>query len=104
MNEKIKNHLIKYAESEGWDDTSDEALMEIITDSKAIWEGTRDRHRWYTLIPTVVEIDGMFLMFDFCDVDGEMSNVDDCIGGYKLEDVVEVLPKEVKTTIYEPVK
>ena len=104
MSEKTKNHLIKYCKAKGWEDISDEALMEIITDAKVAWEGTRDRHRWYTLIPTVVEIDGMFLMYNYCDVDGEESSVEDCIGGYELDDVIEVVPKEIKTTIYEPVK
>ena len=103
MNEKIRKHLISYCESKDWDDTSDASLMEVITDAKAIWEGKRDRHRWYTLIPTVVCIDGMFLQYNYCDVDGEMSNVDDCIGGYKLRNVIEVKPVQKTITLYEPV-
>jgi len=103
MNEEIKSHLIKYCESKGWEDTSDKALMDIIVDAKTVWEGKRDRHRWYTLIPTVVEISGMFLMYNCCDIDGEESSVEDCIGGYKLEDVVQVVPQVEPTIIYKPV-
>ena len=103
MNEEIKQHLIKYCKSKGWEDNSDKELMEVITDAKAVWEGQRDRHRWYTLIPTVVEIDGMFLMYDYCDVHGEEANVEDCIGGYKLEDVVQVVPQVEAVMVYKPV-
>ena len=103
MNEKIKKHLIAYSKAT-WPDleTTDEDLMEIITDAKSIWEGRRDRHRWYTLIPRVVEIDGMFLQYAHCDVDGEESSVEDCIGGYKLEDVIEVKPQDKVETTYVP--
>ncbi|KKM70876.1 hypothetical protein LCGC14_1436360 [marine sediment metagenome] len=103
MNEKIKNHLIKYCESKEYG-TSDVDLLEVITEANPLWEGKRDRHRWYTMIPTVVCVEGMFLEYNHCDVDGENSNVDDCIGGYKLSDIFEVKPVEKMTTVYEPVK
>ena len=103
MNDKIRNHLTKYCESKEYG-TSDADLIEVVTEATSVWEGERDRHRWYTLIPTVVCVDGMFLEFNFCDVDGEMANVDDCIGGYKLADIFEVKPVEKMTTVYEAVK
>jgi len=102
MNEETKRHLKKYCESKGWE-TTDKSLIELIIDSgENVWEGKRDRHRWYTLIPTVVKVAGIFIKYNYCDPDGEMSDVNDCIGGYKLEDMEQVFPKEVKTTIYEP--
>lgn len=101
MNEKIRQHLIKYAKSKGWD-TTDKDLMEIVTDANSVWEGKRDEHRWYTLVSTVVCVDGVFLQYNYCDVHSEESSVEDCIGGYKLEDVIEVEPKEVVMTIYVP--
>jgi len=51
-----------------------------------------------------VKVAGIFIKYNYCDPDGEMSDVNDCIGGYKLEDMEQVFPKEVKTTIYEPKK
>jgi len=103
MNDKIRQHLVKYHESKGYA-VDDASLVETITESKAVWEGERDRHRWYTMIPTVVCVDGMYLQFNFCDVDGETFDVDDCIGGYKLDDVFEVEPKEETVTVYVPVE
>ena len=103
MNEKIKNHLIAYNTSKGWD-TTESSLMETVIEADSLWEGKRDRHRWYTLIPTVVCIEGMFLQYDYCDVDGETSNIDDCIGGYKLHSVIEVKPVQKTVTIYEAVE
>ena len=102
MKTETKNQLIKYNKSKKWG-TTDAGLMETIIEAKPIWEGKRDRHRWYTLIPRVVVIDGMYLQFSYCDVDGEQSSVEDCIGGYKLKDVIEVGPKTVETVIYEPI-
>lgn len=103
MNEKIKNHLIDYCKSKDWG-TSDADLLETITEAKEVWQGKRDRHRWYTLIPTVVCVDGMYLLYTFCDVDGEMASVEDCIGGYKLEEVIEVKPRQKTMTVYESVE
>ena len=101
MNETIKKHVSDYNESEGWG-TGDAALLETIVDSKVVWEGKRDEHRWYTLIPTVTCINGMFLMHTHCHTKGEATEVSDCIGGYKLAEVVEVVSKEATVTIYEP--
>lgn len=102
MNDKIKNHLIAYCKSKGWD-TDEDNLIEAVTDSKTLWEGKRDEHRWYTLIPSVVCVDGMYLQYTYCDVKSEESSVEDCIGGYKLEDIIEVRPEDETVTVYVPV-
>ncbi len=100
---KIKEHLMKFNESKGWG-ISDADLMETVLESDFLWQGDRDEHRWYTLIPTVVDVNGMLLMFTLCRVEGENSSVEDCIGGYKLENIREARPKEITTTIYEIIK
>jgi len=97
MTKEIREHLEAYNTSKGYGVT-DADLMETITEADSIWEGERDEHRWYTLVPTVVYIDGIYLCYDCCDCRDENSDVDDCIGGYKLSDVVEVEP-ENKTVI-----
>ena len=103
MNDKIKQHLVAYNASKGWG-LDDGALLETVIESDALWEGTRDENRWYTLVPTVVDVNGMFLIFDSCHVKGEASDVDDCIGGYKLENIKEAVSKEVTVTIYETIE
>lgn len=102
MNEKIKNHLINYCKTKGYEAT-DESLIEVVTQAKIIYEGKRDVHRWYTLIPSVVQIDGMYLQYDYCFIHSEESSVEDCIGGYKLSDIIEVKPEIQPTTVYVPV-
>jgi hypothetical protein len=103
MNTKIKNHLLAYSESKGYGIT-DEDLMKIIVEAYPIvCEGKRDEHRWYDMIPTVVNINGMLLQYNRCSVKGEESSVEDCIGGYKLDDVIEVKPIIKPITVYEPV-
>ena len=101
MNEKIKNHLIKYCESKGYG-TTDADLIEVVIEANPVWQGKPDRHRWYTLFPTVVWVEGMFLQYISCDVQGEENSVEDCIGGYKLEDVIEVSPQQETVTVYKP--
>ena len=101
MKAETKQKLIKFNESKQWE-TTDESLMETITDyGSEVWQGKMDRHRWYTMFPLVVRIGDMFLKYDCCDVHGEESSVEDCIGGYKLDDVVEVFPVSVVITEYK---
>ena len=102
MSEKIREHLKQHCIKNGWG-TSEADLIECVTEADYLWQGERDEHRWYTLVPTVVNVDGMLLMFDYCDVRSEESGVEDCIGGYELDDVVEVSPVKKTVTVYEPV-
>ena len=72
-----------------------------------VWEGDYDEHRWYTNSTVVMKfnIDGddRFFIYERCNPKGESSSWEDC-GWEKpdLDDLVEVFPKEVKTTIYVP--
>jgi len=75
MNEKIKNHLIKYNQSNGWG-VDDETLIETLTDSRVIYEEEIDERRWWTEYTQVVEIDGMFIGFEMAKTTGDRSTFD----------------------------
>jgi len=101
MKDESKKFLTEYNASKGWG-VSDKDLIETLTEGKDVWEGGQDRHRWYSMIPTVVQIGDRFFNYDRCDVHGEEGDVDDCIGGYKLDMFTEVAPVEVKKIEYQP--
>ena len=100
MHDENKQKLIDYCVKEGWGYTDAELIETVIECGKTVWTGEQERHRWYSMIPIVVEIEGMFISYDSCDVHGEEGTVEDCIGGYKLDDMREVFPKEVKKIVY----
>ena len=102
MNDRIVNHLIEHCRAKGYD-INDDMLVEIVTEGKVVWEGEYDRHRWYSLVPTVVLVDGMYIKFNLCDVHGEEASVEDCIGSYDLNEFIEVEPFEITATAYRPI-
>lgn len=74
-------------------------------DGKAVWEGDYDEHRWYVNSTVVMKftIDGVDRYFEYtnCNPKGEDSSAEDC--GWEipdLDDLVEVFPKQVSTTVY----
>ncbi len=102
MNEKIKSHLTKYCESKGWP-TSNNDLIEAMKDGKEVWSGNEDEHRHWIEYDVVVEIDGMFIQFTSAKGAGDIGAYD---AGWEFDEntICEVRPKEIKTTIYEPIK
>lgn len=107
MTKSLKEFIIEYNQSEGWgDSTDDDNLYDTFEECfDVVEELDRDRHRWYTNIEVVreVTIDGVARYFQdmVMDVDGEDASREDC--GWScpdLDDIVEVYPKEVMTTIY----
>jgi hypothetical protein len=102
MNDKIKNHVKKYCESKGYG-TTDEDIIEAIVEGKEVWSGNEDEHRHWIEYDKVIEIDGMFIQF--VDAKGA-GDIGVCDAGWEFDEdtIIEVQPKEVKTTIYEPVQ
>lgn len=102
----LRELLVAYNKKEGWKygDTN-EYLYEIFEECcDIVWQGLPDHHRWYSITDIVRAVpDGEdFRYFKDtswrCTGDGDIS---DC--GWKipdLDDLVEVFPKEVTTTIY----
>jgi hypothetical protein len=106
----LKEHVIEVSKEKGWDYDSKEELFETFEEvcvEEAVQIGEPDRHRWYTYYDHTVKvvIDGVDRYFEYqvMDVHGEDASREDC--GYEipdLDDLVEVFPKQVTTTVYVP--
>src|ERR1700760_2563189 len=100
MNEKIKQHLDAIALREGYSIEEDSDYIEIITEGDIIWEGERDSHRWYDLIETVIDAEGLLIGYDRYHITG-----DNCMADMGLEYDIDgfflVEPMEVTTTVYK---
>lgn len=60
MNQKIKEHLIKYNTENGYS-IEEESLIETLTEANVIYEKETSGSRWWNNYFRVVEIDGMFI-------------------------------------------
>ena len=103
----LKELVDDYREIQGWDACeTDEHYWETFVDWFDVVEtGEPDRHRWYTNYDTVWRVPSTegdrFFKYYVMDVHGEDADSEDC--GYEipdLNDVTEVFPKTVSTTIY----
>lgn len=80
-------------------------LWECFVCGKEVWEGDYDEHRWYVNSTVVMQfnIDSVDRFFEYtnCNPKGEDASAEDC-GWEKpdLDDLVEVYPKQVTTTVY----
>jgi hypothetical protein len=88
------------------DPTDIDSFWELFEwDGDEVYEGDYDEHRWYVNSQVVMKfiIDGeeRFFQYTSCNPKGEDSSREDC-GWEKpdLDNIDEVYPKEVKTTIY----
>lgn len=103
----LKEFVIEYSEVAGWDSDTKEGLYETFEEClvKCIKETDRGEWSWYTNVTYVgkVIIDGEDRFFGYygMDVKSENSDRDDC--GWEtpdLDDLPELFPKEVLTTVY----
>lgn len=101
MNEKIREHVKKYNEGQGYG-TTDEDIIETIRDSKTVWIGDVDSHRHWDENFTVVEVDGMLIGFNGAQTTGDESPEDK---GWEFdpESICEVKAEQVTTTTYKRV-
>lgn len=103
----LKELLKQYYIEKGYafDPEDNEGLYETFEyRSKVVWTGEPDHHRWYTYYDVVrkLTVGGKDYFFEdaYMSIDGDNSR-DDC--GWEapnIEDIVQVFPKEVLTTIY----
>jgi hypothetical protein len=101
----LKEHLMLV--NEITDPSDIDSLWECFVwgEGKQVWEGDYDEHRWYINSQVVMKfvIDGEERFFEYtnCNTKEEESTAEDC-GWEKpdLDDLCEVYPKEVTTTIY----
>lgn len=102
----LRELLVEYNKSKGWDSSEDNScLYETFEECcDVVWQGLPDHHRWYSVTDIVREVpdgEGSRYFEDtswHCTGDGDIS---DC--GWStpdIDDLVEVFPKDIVTTIY----
>lgn len=102
MNQKIKEHVTKYAEMKGYQCKTEDDIIRLIRDSDAVWEGNFDKHRHWQLCLTVVEIDGMLIGFENAKTTGDES-AEDKGWVFDPKSICEVKAETKTVTIYNRV-
>jgi uncharacterized protein YuzE len=102
MNEKIKAHVIAYAEKQGYG-TDNDTLYEIIREGKQVYSEIGSSHRWYDEMFIVTEVDGMLIGFDWFHVTGDTS-ISDMGLDFEPDSICEVEAKEVTKIVYTKLK
>ena len=100
MDEKIRAHVAKYNELEGWG-TDDADIIETITDSGDIFRETYSQPRWWDEYRYVVNIDGMFIEYIHAEANRDESVYE---LGYEFDpsSIREVVPVEAVVITYVP--
>ncbi len=102
----LKGLLNQYSVEKGWESTDDnEGLYELFEEyADVVWKGEPDEHRWYTNYDVVrkLTVGGVDYFFEdyVMRADGDNSR-EDC--GWEtpdIDDICQVFPKQVSTTIY----
>jgi hypothetical protein len=99
MNSALK-HIVDYIESNSYRVT-DEEIIDTLRDAKELWKSNGDKHRWWTIYTYVVEINGMYIGFEYAENTGDMS-VREAGYEFNIDSICEYEPKKIKTTIYVP--
>lgn len=99
MNRALE-HIKTYIKKMNWT-VDNETILEVLMQARRVWQGNKDKHRWWTIYTYVVELDGMFIGYDYAENVGDMS-VRDAGYEFDINTVQEYEPKEIKTTIYIP--
>lgn len=106
MNDRIKQHVIKYCKKQELykKDTifNDDILIEEITESTNLYRKEVDQRRWWNEYLYVVEIDGMILGYYDAEATGDMSVWE---LGYEFDKsgIHEMKMVEITIIAYEPI-
>jgi hypothetical protein len=103
MNNKIKEHLIQYAQKNGWDCEENDDFIEILKEADSVYSEIGASHRWYDDMFIVVSIDGILIGYDWYHITGDNSAADMGLK-FDLESVCEVEEKEKTIKYYEPIE
>jgi hypothetical protein len=89
-----------YKEEYKLEPDSDNEIHEFIDcEMKKVWSGDHDKHRWYTIYWAVYELpDGRYIRMPKVDCN-EGQDYYECLD-FSRDDIVEVFPKQVISTIY----
>lgn len=101
MNEKIKQHLVAYAEKNGWK-TDDAELIEILTEAPVVFEQKLSASRWWNNMFIVTEVEGMFIGYNYAQANRDES-VQDLGWEFDKKTICEVKPVEKVVTVYEKI-
>jgi hypothetical protein len=102
----LKELLIQYYKDNDYDwEPTNEALYETFVEcSNTVYTSEPDHHRWYTLYNVVREFtvggEDYFFADQQMSVDGDNSRRDCGWEDPYIEDIVQVFPKQVLTTVY----
>ena len=98
MNEKIREHVKKYNELQGYG-TTDEDIIEQIRDC-VIWSGNESYRRHWMDCLSVAKVNGMLIGFNDAKTTGDDSPYDK---GWEFDpnSICEIEAVEVITTIYK---
>lgn len=102
MDERIKNHISKYSEVQGWGKVeTDGDILEILRGENNLHREEVDRRRWWNVYQYTVEIDGMLIGYDYAEANRDESVYD---LGYEFDPstVCEMEKKEKTVIIYVP--
>ena len=102
MNEKVKKHLIDYCTKKGWG-TTNEDLIETITEGKEVHREIIGSHRWYDDTFVVVEVDGMLICYNGYHITGD-NGMDDMGLEYDINSFKEAVKKQKTIDYYEPIE
>lgn len=72
MESYIREQLDKYCKANGWTST-DQDIIEVLAETDHIYEEKIKSHRWWDEVIRVVEIDGMFIGFEYAVSTGDAS-------------------------------
>lgn len=100
MDEKVFNHIKAFNESNKYG-TGEEDIIETLQESKVLWKGNEDKHRWWTVYTYVVEINGMYIGYEDAETTGDM-NAREAGYEFDIDSICEYEPKEITTTIFVP--
>lgn len=99
MNEKVKEHLIKYNTENGYS-IEEDSLIETLTEANVIYEKETSGSRWWNNYFRVVEIDGMFIGYSWARAFRD-ETPKDCGWEFDTDTIGEVEAKEIVTTVYQ---
>jgi hypothetical protein len=101
----LREILEEYNTSKGYS-TDEKSLQESFYECfKTVWSDSYiDNHRWYSVQMKVMEIDGRFFMYADYMITGDHSLFDMGLERDKIDDIEEVYPHTVTTTIYKSEK
>lgn len=101
MNQKIKDHVVKYCEKNGWGTTDEDIWETIIECGEELHKSHIESYRWWDVYFLVVELDGMMIGLEVAGTTGDESPEEKgWIHDY--DSICEVERKEQIVYVYTP--